>query len=185
MVSRATLEVVWFPENLALLLGYSTAAESLQMSVPWQLSSQCFYKACHVLSVQEGGLPVSAKLWDALFLTHTCRWHRSELKRPVWRQRTVGTPGILDYVQFQRECLQKKCHMKYYGLHLLLQMGCWGAQPLIWVVCCAGSLELSGHYHCKWGQQLMMSWPMSREVITLCCTSSSQNFNQMQLSSLS
>lgn len=113
-------------------MGYSTAAESLQMSVPWQLSSQCFYKACHVLSVQEGGLPVSAKLWDALFLTHTCRWHRSELKRPVWRQRTVGTPGILDYVQFQRECLQKKCHMKYYGLHLLLQMGCWGAQPLIW-----------------------------------------------------
>lgn len=185
MVSRATLEVVWFPEKSCTAFGLlhsswiPTDVGAMAAQFPVLLQS------LHVLSVQERGLPVSAKLWDALFLTHTCRWHRGELKRPVWRQRTVGTPGMLDYVQFQRECLQKKCHMKYYGLHLLLQMGCWGAQPLIWVVCCAGSLELPGHYHCKWGQRLMMSWPMSREVITLCCTSSSQNFNQMQLSSLS
>lgn len=106
---------------------------------------------------------------------------RERAKEWAQRQTAVGTLETLDFVQFQRKyCLQRN------GDTWAARAGaggCWGAQSLVCVsdqvAVCAGSPELPGHSHCEWGHQLMMSWPMSREIITLCCPSSSWNFNQM------
>lgn len=185
MVSRVTLEVVWFPEKSC------TAFGSLHISwIPTVVRAMAPLFLLLVLSpcsVRYGGLQESVKLRSALFLPYMCKWHRRELKSKLRDRQQLKHQGCWILCCSRGNIVSKETVR--HGLHVLVQMECWDAQSPIWgsdqVAACTGSLELPGHSHCKWGHQLMISWPVSREVITLCCPSSSRNLNQMQLSSLS